>query len=225
MLLPNSPVCIHYIWRCHNRDFLLDDDAKQRYLDLLAKCKSEYGIEIYGYTLMSNHFHAVLKIPGRKSWERFSRNVNSRLATFVNRKRGRCGQVVMDRPRTIVLQDDHAVLTTLRYIDCNPVRAGLVKRVRDYRWSSYREHSRGERSALVDPCPAVLGLARSQAGRRQAYVNLFGQAERQLNRRSRRPDLVDVYHYGSSSWQHDERRRLWQAMAVAARARAAPDSS
>lgn len=200
-LLAEAPATIHFIWRCHNRDFLLDsDDIKQRYLQLLADHKERYGIEIWGYAIMCNHFHAVLRLPARTSWQNFSRAVNSKLAVSINRDRQRCGQVIMDRPRTVVLERDEDVLAALRYIDLNPVRAGLARRPRDYRWSSFRHHALGHADAVVDKCPAIIALGENDKQRRTSYVALFGIIRSSLDLR-RRPDLVDVYFSGSRSWQ------------------------
>ena len=207
-LLANAPATIHFIWRCHNRDFLLDDDqTKQRYLDLLAQHKQRYGIEIYGYAIMSNHFHAVLRLPARRNWQNFSRTVNSQLAVSINRQRKRQGQVVMDRPKTVLLERDEDVLAVLRYIELNPVRAGLARRPRDYRWSSYRHHALGRDDEVVDACPAVCGLGSTACSRRAAYVALFGIIHAALDQHRRR-DLVDTFFVGTAAWCVRQRRAL-----------------
>jgi len=219
-LLAETPATIHFIWRCHNRAFLLDtDEVKQFYLRLLAERKASHGVEIYGYAIMSNHFHAVLRIPARTSWQRFSREVNSRLAVNINRSRQRHGQVVMDRPRTIVLERNEDVVAALRYIDLNPVRAGLVRRARDYRWSSYKHHALGHMDVVLDECPAIAALGENGRQRRAAYVALFGTVCSSLDLR-RRPDLVDVHFVGSLVWQRA--RRL--SLLASARARGRPPS-
>ena len=207
-LLAETPATVHFIWRCHNRDFLLDtDDVKQFYLRLLAERKASHGVEIYGYAIMSNHFHAVLRIPARTSWQNFSRDVNSKLAVSINRARQRHGQVVMDRPRTIVLERDEDVLAALRYIDLNPVRAGLVRRARDYRWSSYKHHALGRTDAVLDECPAIAALGVHDRQRRAAYAALFGTIYSSIDL-GRRSDLVDVYFVGGLSWQQARRLSL-----------------
>jgi putative transposase len=216
-LLAETPATIHFIWRCHNRDFLLDaDDVKQFYLHLLAQHKKSHGVEIYGYAIMTNHFHAVLRIPARTSWQNFSREVNSKLAVRINRARQRHGQVIMDRPRTIVLERDEDVLAVLRYIDLNPVRAGLVRRARDYRWSSYGHHALGRADTVLDECSAIAALGENDRQRRAAYVALFGTVYSSLDLR-RRPDLVDVLFVGSPAWQ--QARQLSLRVSVKVRGR------
>lgn len=208
LLLAQTPTTIHFIWRCHNCDFLLaPDDVKQLYLQLLAEHKKRYGIQIWGYAVMSNHFHAVLRLPARTNWQNYSRAVNSKLAVRINNNLERRGQVVMDRPRTIVLERDEDVLAALRYIDLNPVRAGIVKRARDYRWSSYRHHALGRPDAVVDDCPALAALGANDRQRRTAYIALFGAicAALDLHRRS---DLVDGHFVGSLAWQRTRQRAL-----------------
>jgi len=220
MLLSQTPATIHFIWRCHNCDFLLaSDDVKQFYLNLLAEHKKRYGIQIWAYAVMSNHFHAVLRLPARSKWQHFSRAVNSKLAVCINKKLRRRGQVVMDRPRTIVLERDEDVLAAFRYIDLNPVRAGIVKRARDYRWSSYRHHALGRPDAVVDDCPAIAALGENDQQRRTAYVALFCAICAALDLR-RRPDLVDVQFAGSLAWLRSMQRTLRASL----RARGRPPS-
>jgi len=206
-ILGDEPATIHFIWRCHNRDFLMQaEEFKIDYLGLLRKHKEQYGIEVYAYALMDNHFHAVLHLPDRTSWQRFSRRANSLLARKINRVTKRSGQVVMDRPRTIVLERDQDVLAVMRYIDLNPVRAGIVRRAREYRWSSYRHHATGHRDELIDPCPAVQRLGRSPGARCVAYRELFA-VDHQLNR-VRRQELVAVYFLGRDSWVLERQQHL-----------------
>lgn len=212
MILFEAPTTIHFIWRCHNRDFLLkDNDIKQRYLDLLADNKQRYGIEIYGYAIMDNHFHAVLRLPGRTHWQNFSRTVNSQLAMSINKKYRRQGQVIMDRPRTIILESDNDVLGVLRYIELNPLRAGLVKRLRNYRWSSYQCHAKGKKDKVLDTCPALMSLGYCENTRRKAYQKFFEvrQIGRDLNRRR---EYVDAYFIGRLAWMNQRTESLQMMM-------------
>jgi len=199
-ILAETPAKIHWVWRCHNKEFLLkDDDVKLKLLKLIKIFKKRYGILLNHYNLMDNHPHFVLSIPSRTNWERFSRTVNSQLARYINKKYGRCGSVVMDRPKTIVLQRDEDVLRVMRYIDLNPVRAGMVKSPKDYRWSSYRHYAYGEKDPLIDECAVYKSLAFSPYRRRQIYQGFFSRALAQVNLR-RRSDLMDVYFVGTVSW-------------------------
>jgi len=200
MILPEAPTNIHFIWRCHNHSFLLNDDhSKQFYLDLLAKNKEKYGIQIYGYAVMSNHFHAVMRIGSRSQWQNFARTVNSQLAVFVNKNNKRCGQVVMDRPRTIVLESERDVLAVMRYIELNPLRAGMTKKLKNYRWSSYQHHAQGREDPVVDDFPALLRMADSQKKRQMAYRQMF-TVQKQDRDMHPRPDFVRVYFIGAAHW-------------------------
>jgi len=76
------------------------------------------------------------------------------------------GKPGTDRARTPVIQNGRRFLCTMRYIDLNPVRAGMVRKAKDYAWSSYRYYAYGEQDDLIDPAPDYLGLSKVAAVRR-----------------------------------------------------------
>jgi len=207
-ILGEQPATIHFIWRCHNTDFLLQPDAvKQRYLELLKEFKTRYHIKIFGYTIMDSHVHALLWLPKRTLWERFSRAVHSKLANFVNRRLKRRGAVVLDRPRTIVLERDEDVLRVMQYIDMNPVRAGMVRRARSYAWGSYRRLGRAEEDGVLDLCPALEALGKTAGQRVVAYRELFSARVR-AEFLKRQPELVSVLYVGRPAWVERRVERL-----------------
>ena len=212
MILAETPTTIHYIWRAHNHSFLLNsDDSKKRYLQLLAQYKKKYDIEIYGYAIMNNHFHALMRVPSRSLWQNFSRTINSQLAVFINKNSNRCGQVVMDRPKTIVLESDRDVLTVLRYIELNPLRAGIVKKLKNYKWSSFLHHVGEKIDDLIDACPAFDALGASRKIRAAAYRKMF-EIQSCLQDMARRRDFIDVHFIGSPGWIAEKVSRLREMM-------------
>jgi putative transposase len=108
---------------------------------------------------------------------------------------------VMDRFRSPTIQPDGAhALTVMRYGDLNPVRAGIVRSAKDWKWSSYRHYAFGERNDLIDDAPDYLALASTGPRRRQAYQGLFARPFL-LPLLERRSDLVLEPFIGDRPWQ------------------------
>jgi putative transposase len=101
--------------------------------------------------------------------------------------------------RSPPIQDARHELTVMRYIDLNPVRAGLVPTASQWRWSSFRHYAYGEPDDLITDAPEYLALGRTPAERRKAYLHLFATplAEPLLRRR---PDLVLAPFIGDPAW-------------------------
>jgi putative transposase len=120
------------------------------FLDALAELKERRPFELYGYCLLDNHFHLLLRPIG----DSISRIMQSLLVSHTqryHRHHQSGGHVWQGRFKSPVIQNDEYLLTVLRYIEANPLRARLVERADDYPWSSYRVHGMGEMNALVDP--------------------------------------------------------------------------
>jgi len=141
----------HVINRGNNRQGVFRKPADfQAFLAALAELKERKPFALYGYCLMNNHFHLLL----RPKEANISRIVQSLLVSHTQRYRKHYrsgGHVWQGRFKSPVIQNDEHLLTVLRYIEANPLRAGLVKRADEYPWSSYRVHGLGEADELVDP--------------------------------------------------------------------------
>jgi putative transposase len=140
----------HVINRGNNRQEVFHKPGDYHaFLKALADIKEHKPFELYGYCLLSNHFHLLMKPTGAS----ISRILQSLLVTHTQRyhkHRRSGGHVWQGRFKSPVVQNDEHLLAVLRYIEANPLRARLVKRAEDYRWSSYRVHGCGEANELVD---------------------------------------------------------------------------
>jgi putative transposase len=192
----------HCFWRSHNRSPVFDsDEARRRFLRILAKYKDRHGIEIMSYCLMTTHPHVVCRSTrGQRDFSSFWKVVNQCFARWSNRRTGGRGQVVMERlgsPR--IHPGGRHELEAMMYGDMNPVRAGMVRRPRDWPWSSHGHYALGSPDPLITDSPAYLSLGRGELERRIAYLRLFG---RRFVRRLRRhrPDLVLRPFFGPAGW-------------------------
>ncbi len=211
----------HCFWRAHNHSFVLDtDDARARFLELLAKYKEAHGIEILAYCLMGTHPHVVCRSPrGQAAFSAFWKVVNQCFARWRNRRDGRCGQVVMERLGSPRVQPGGAhELSVLCYGDMNPVRAGLARRPRDWPWSSHRHYALGEPNPLITDAPAYVSLGSTWLARRLAYLRLFAP-RRVAPYQIRRPEFRGPAFIGDEPW----RRAMGEVRA--ARGPAPPEGS
>jgi putative transposase len=153
LVIPGMP---HHVTQRGNRrqqTFFHDGDYAA-YLELMAEWCREEGVAIWGYCLMPNHTH-LIAVPaseqglGRAVGEahrRYTRRVNFREKWRGYLWQGRFASFVMDEPY---------LLATARYVELNPVRAGLVESPAEWRWSSARAHLSGRDDGLVKVAPML----------------------------------------------------------------------
>lgn len=174
-IVPGVPV--HIIQRGHNREqvFFGADDAL-KYLGWLEESARRHGVTIHAYVLMPNHLH-LLATPGRaESLQRTMQQVGTRYAMYLNDTRDRTGGLWKGRYRACPIESERYMLACSRYIELNPVRAGLAKSPHDFRWSSYR-HNVGERvDTLITSHPIYHALGSNADARAKAYRALFDEA-------------------------------------------------
>lgn len=138
----------HVMLRGLNRDAIfLEDEDHERFLQALRAAKELSGCLVFAYCLMPNHVHLILRA-GHEPLGAAVKRLGVRYAAWFNRKYGRVGHLFQDRFRSVPVEDDAYLVTLLRYVWSNPVKAGLADRAEDYRWSS--RHLLGRSSVLVD---------------------------------------------------------------------------
>ncbi len=139
----------HVIFRGINRQQIFEDEEDCiRFMNTLLKYQQECEYIVYGYCLMGNHIHLLLK-EGRKSLSEALKRVAGSYVRWYNSKYQRTGHLFQDRFKSEAVENDGYLLTVLRYIHMNPVKAGLCKDPGAYKYSSYCEYL-GE-SGIVDP--------------------------------------------------------------------------
>jgi putative transposase len=173
----------HCCWQAHNHERLFDHEgAREKFLELLARHKSDHGILIHSYCLMGTHPHVLCTATrGQERFSAFWKVVNHGFARWINHRLRRRGQVVMERLGSPRVQPSPAhVLRVMRYQDRNPVEAGLVRKASHWRWSSHRHYALGVPDPLVDAPVAYLALGRTPAERRMADRHLVRRRSDEL---------------------------------------------
>lgn len=140
----------------------LDDADYRQFVHLLGEVVDEFRIRCWNYCLMPNHYHVTLQ-PSQANLSEAVRRVNSVYASWWNRRHARVGHVFQGRFKDQIVDREGYLLALSRYVALNPVRADLVKRPEEWRWSSYSA------TAGLAPSPAFLAVG--------ATLELFGEGE------------------------------------------------
>ena len=170
--LPNTP--LHLIQRGNNRQacFIADEDYRF-YLEWLAEYAGKAGCRIHAYVLMTNHVHLLVSSARGAASGEMMKGLGQRYVQYVNRTYRRSGTLWEGRYRSCPTQAEDYLLACQRYIELNPVRAGMVEHPAEYRWSSYRANAQGENDALIQTHAVYDALGLDATGRQAAYRELF----------------------------------------------------
>lgn len=168
----------HVVLRGINRqDIFYDEEDYQRFLETLATKKSEKQYELYGYCLMSNHVHLLLR-ENNDSIARIMSRIGTSYAWWYNRKYDRSGHVFQGRYGSECVEDDAYLLTVARYIHNNPIKANLVIAPEDYRWSSIHAYY-GSRNypCIITESDYILGIMHEKRTEAIQVFRTFMQQE------------------------------------------------
>ena len=165
---------LHIVQRGHNRQrCFLDDEDFIVYLRWLGEALGAAECLLHAYVLMSNHVHLLLTPRTAMFVPRILMSLGRRYVPYFNRRYDRTGTLWESRYRSSLVTSDFYLLACHRYVELNPVRAGITADPSDYRWSSYGANALGRDDARVTPHPLYLGLGKSADERCVAYRMLF----------------------------------------------------
>lgn len=169
IVLPNTPH--HIVQRGHNRQtvFVSDDDYNY-YRENLVFFKREFGCKIYAYCLMTNHVHLIVD-PGNnpESLSLLMKRVAGRQTRYVNKLEKRSGSLWEGRFKSSIIAAAEYLPACCRYIELNPVRAGMVEEPSEYRWSSYNRTAKGSKDAVVDLSRSYRSLGKTARTRQEVW--------------------------------------------------------
>jgi putative transposase len=210
----------HALNRGNNRARVFADDGDFRaFLRALAQTQLRYPFALFGYALMSNHFHLLLQPQPGQSISRILQSLTVAHTWRYHRRHGSVGHVWQGRFRSPVIQDDDHLLTVLRYIEANPWRAGMVADLKDYPWTSYAAHGLGQANPLLSELP-VWSLVGATEAARQTYWRQWVHeplTERELA--AVRRSVTSGRPFGSEVWTKAMAQRLGVALVAKRRGR------
>ena len=172
--LPDVPAHVVQRGNCRQAVFFAREDYAA-YLGWLREAALEHGCRIHAYVLMTNHVHLLLTPQARESISRTIQYVGRYYVSHINRSHGKSGTLWEGRHKGCPVSEERYLLACMRYIELNPLRAGMVAHPADYSWSSYQANAMGKANELLRPHEVYCALGQTPADRQAVYRMLFQQ--------------------------------------------------
>jgi len=156
-----------------------DKRDRKQFIEILKRTKDRYGYLLHAYVFMDNHYHLLIETP-HANITQIMQNINTSYTVYVNRKHRRQGHLFQGRYKSFIVDKESYLLELGRYIHLNPVRAGIVQKADDYRWSSYKEYVNkkcNHRITDTDDTIYLFSKIRSEAIRRYREFVFVGMNE------------------------------------------------
>lgn len=171
----------HIMLRGINRQIIFEDNEDYRnFIGTIKEIQEKSGYELYAYCLMSNHIHLLLKEVTEDLGIAF-RRIGASYVYWYNWKYSRRGHLFQARYKSEAVETDSYFLTVLRYIHQNPYKAGIVKNIADYPWSSYGEYVGEPRICDIEFGLNIFSINRANAIKLFEEFNLAENQERCLD--------------------------------------------
>ena len=171
-ILPGVPQ--HIIQRGNNREpcfYAVEDYA--RYLHDLSEAAKKNHAAIHAYVLMTNHVHLLVTPGAPYSIMHMMQDLGRKYVRYINYSYNRTGTLWEGRYKASLVDSEAYLLTCMRYIELNPVRANMVAHPSEYQWSSYAANATGKSDHLIEPHPLYQSLGSTSEARYEDYRELF----------------------------------------------------
>lgn len=174
LVVPN--IALHVVQRGHDRKPCFRQDTDYLvYLTALHQLSGSAGCAIHAYCLMTNHVHLLLTPATERSCAKLIRDLGQRYVQYFNRRYARSGTLWESRYRSCLVDSAEYVLACYRYIELNPVRAGMVGAAADYPWSSHLGNTGRIVNRLLTPHSEYAALGSDTPIRQEAYCQIFAR--------------------------------------------------
>lgn len=164
------------------RDIFINDKDRFVFLDTIGEMSERYEIDVSAYVLMGNHYHLLARTK-RANLKRAMHWFGTVYTQRFNRRHLRSGHLFQGRYKSIIVQNDTYLLQLSYYIHRNPLRAGIVRRLADYRWSSYRFYAYGRKAPDWLSTVLILSQFEKEEDRHKTYrekVQKYAREEKRL---------------------------------------------
>ena len=210
----------HVIQRGHNREpcFSSPEDFRY-YLQCLREACLKHAVAVHAYVLMTNHVHLLMTPETPDGISRVLQTVGRRYVQYVNVSYRRSGTLWEGRHKASLIDSEHYLMCCYRYIELNPVRAGMVRTPADYPWSSFQANAHGKGDQLTHPHEVYQGLGKTDADRQRAYRELFRQRPDPADMQSLREAISLCVPVGNERFKSQIERRLKQRISYLPRGR------
>ncbi|MBL4682904.1 MAG: transposase [Pseudomonadales bacterium] len=164
----------HVIQRGNNRQVCFASDSDlAAYANWLWEAAEKYQISIHAWVFMTNHIHLLVTPSIKNSIAPAIQYVGRYYVRYFNQRYQRTGTLFEGRYKAHIVQNNKYLINCQKYIEMNPVRAGMVKKPEEYKWSSYQSSAFGKTSKLWHPHSAYLSLGQNSEERQKCYRELL----------------------------------------------------
>ena len=218
-----SGVPMHITQRGNNRIATFSDVADfAQYRSFLHHASAFEGCAIHAYALMTNHVHLLVTPLTTSGASRMMQALGRQYVRYFNARQHRTGTLWEGRFKSALVDSEHYALACYRYIELNPVRAGIVTSPWEYRWSGHARNAHGTHEPRITPHAAYLSLGADDATRLDAYRRLFTEID------THDIDALRLHTQQQKPWGNERFRRQIEALAqrsVEVRPRGRPRSN
>jgi putative transposase len=186
----------------------VSDEDRRFYLFHLSRMLPKAGCLLHAFCLMTNHVHLLLTAAELEGCGLLMKSIGELYARYFNKSYKRSGYLWEGRYKSCLVQSEVYVLSCYRYIDLNPVRAGLARRADEYPWSSYRFNAIGDASGLLSPHGEYLRLGNTPAERQAMYRELVAEVQGRETLQEIRSATRGGYVLGSAAFRSAMARAL-----------------
>ena len=174
----------HIIQRGNNRQEIFEHKRDYEfYMQCLIEAAEKNSCIIHAYVFMTNHVHLLITPKTKESLPKTMQSIGRRYVQYYNYTHDRTGTLWEGRYKATLIDSEQYLMTCMRYIELNPVRAGMVEHPEDYPWSSYNANAYGKENVLLEGHPLYKRLGLNRTSRQKAYRALFDSylPEKDLN--------------------------------------------
>jgi putative transposase len=209
--LPGIPQ--HVVQRGNNRGACFFSDGDRfAYLDRLAHYAKRLAVEVHAYVLMTHHVHLLATPQRHGAISTLMQDLGRDYVRLVNSAHRRTGTLWEGRFHSCLVDTDRYLLTCMRYIELNPVRAGMVQDAADYIWSSHRSNALERVGAVLKPHAVYLALGGTAPERCAAYRDLFASLPDPDEENALRLHTRQGAAWGSAGFQREIAAALGRAV-------------
>ena len=211
-LFANDIPC-HIIQRGNNKcPVFFTDRDRTIFLEIIYEAKRKHPCEIFSYCLMDNHFHLLINPKDKENPSLLMKFLGAKFVRYINKTQQRTGTLWEGRFRSSLIDEQLYFITCLRYIEMNPVRAGLVASPELCRWTSYRFRAYGEKNFILDLDPWYQSLSSDPEERQRQYRRFFATSLSDSELKLIRQATNKCSILGSAQWKERLENLLQQEL-------------
>lgn len=180
---------LHVMVQGVNKEFVFDDDhCIESYMKIMQEFYPNYGLEFLAYCIMSNHSHFAIYTEDVKQLSEYMYKINSKYARMYNKEHNRCGVLFRNRFQVEPIYSQKHLANCINYIHQNPVKANMVSKCEDYKYSSYNDYKMNKGVAKSEILKKLFGV-------NSDYLKIFEKDGGKMFMDIEKPSFIEVKEY------------------------------